>query len=414
MAVLVAASPQDVATAVRYAGERGLRVSVQAIGHGASTHLDDTLLIRTAALDEIWIDAELRVARVGAGVTWEQLLSALDGTGLTALPGSNPMINVVAFSLGGGLSLLSRAYGNAAGMLRAAEVVCADGEHVWVSDASHPELMWALRGGGGDFAVVTAVEIDLVPSALSGGRLEFSAAESARLAGPFSRAVAAADPRSTLMWTRTHFPDIPMLPPPLRGARLLHVDGVHAGPVAELRRLLAEVTDGPGPVRDTLAPRSPSGLAAICEEPTDPSPGASVALLVDAVTPPLLAALDTVMSHHPALLQVHVRTLGGALDEPAGRPGAYGSRRGAALVLALGKPVDEESRAAVEAGFAEVTRALAPWRRPGRPYTFLAPQDPTEDAFDPETLERLRATKTLVDPYGTIRSNHPVDAHRTA
>ena len=163
---------EDVVAAVTCAARHGLSVSAQPVGHGATEALTGTVLLRTGALQEIEIDAERRVARVGAGVKWGALLAAVEPTGLIAPAGSSPDPSVVGFTLGGGLSWFSRSIGTAAENVEAFEVVDASGTARRVTAASDPDLFWAMCGGGGDFAIVTALELRLTAAPpVVGGRM---------------------------------------------------------------------------------------------------------------------------------------------------------------------------------------------------------------------------------------------------
>src|SRR5690606_4844858 len=143
IAVVTAAHADDVQTAVAHAAQHGIRVTVLGPGHGASPTLEGTLLIRAAGLDRLEIAADARTAIVGAGVSWGTLQAALDATGLTGLVGSSPSVSVVGLLLQGGYSWLSRAFGAAAGSLRAAEVVTVDGARGWIDESTDAELLWA-------------------------------------------------------------------------------------------------------------------------------------------------------------------------------------------------------------------------------------------------------------------------------
>src|SRR3954469_4995874 len=156
---------QDVVEVVRYARANGLRVAPQGTGHNAHPlgDLADTVLLKTHRMTGVEIDAGARVARVRAGALWIDVVSAAAEHGLASLAGSSPDVGVVGYTLGGGLSWLARRYGLGANRMLAAEVVTADGEHIRGHRSPHPELYWALRGGGGSFAAVTAIEIELFP-----------------------------------------------------------------------------------------------------------------------------------------------------------------------------------------------------------------------------------------------------------
>ena len=155
-AVLEVANVADVVTAVRWAIESDISVTAQPSGHAPRTTLDDTLLLRTRALRGIAVDVEERSAVVGAGVKWGELMRELDNTGLIALCGSNPDPSVVGLLLGGGVSWFTRAHGFTANSVLSVDLVTPQGELVHVTQESDPELFWALRGGGGNFGIVTS------------------------------------------------------------------------------------------------------------------------------------------------------------------------------------------------------------------------------------------------------------------
>ncbi|HEX6023728.1 MAG TPA: FAD-binding protein, partial [Solirubrobacter sp.] len=127
--------------------------------------LADTVLLNVSQLDSVAIDAQARRVRVGAGVRWEQVVPQLSELGLAALHGSSPDVGIAGYSLGGGMGWLARKHGLQTNSVTAFELVTADG-HLVRADACHePELFWALRGGGGNFGVVTAIEFAVFPYA---------------------------------------------------------------------------------------------------------------------------------------------------------------------------------------------------------------------------------------------------------
>jgi FAD/FMN-containing dehydrogenase len=164
-AVVVAGSAADVAETVRFAAANGLRLAPQGTGHGAGAigALESSILLKTSQLGGVEIDAAARRARAGAGVVWEEVVQAAAAHGLVALHGSSPDVGVVGYSLGGGMGWLARRYGLAANSVLAVEIVTADGEARRADAEEHPDLFWAIRGGGGSFGVVTAIEFALYP-----------------------------------------------------------------------------------------------------------------------------------------------------------------------------------------------------------------------------------------------------------
>ncbi|MGW5668114.1 FAD-binding oxidoreductase [Micromonospora sp. NPDC003776] len=161
--VVRAADATDVRQAVLAARHHDLPFAVQATGHGTHVAHDGALLLHTGAMASVLVDPDRRVARVGPGARWGDVLRASAPFGLAGLSGSSPDVGVTGYTLGGGLGWLARRHGLAADSVLRAQVVTADGRLV-TADADHnPDLFWALRGGGGSYGVVTALEFRLYP-----------------------------------------------------------------------------------------------------------------------------------------------------------------------------------------------------------------------------------------------------------
>src|SRR4051812_4635961 len=165
--IAVPAHEADVAAVVRFAADNGLRVAPQRTGHNAGPlgDLEGTVLLKTDAMARVEIDAERRIARVQAGAKWEDVLPQASDLGLAGLHGSTTDVSLAGYSLGGGLSWYGRKHGLQANNITAIELVTADGELRRVDHDNEPDLFWALRGGGGNFGVVTAIEFKLFPMA---------------------------------------------------------------------------------------------------------------------------------------------------------------------------------------------------------------------------------------------------------
>jgi len=163
-AVVFVHSAEDVAQTIHFAAERNLKVAGQGTGHGAAPlgALDDTVLIKTERMRAIEIDPDAATARIEAGVLAVELGEAAQAHGLCSLPGSAPDVGVIGYTLGGGLSWLARRYGFACNRVSAIELVSADGEARKVDAENDADLFWALRGGGGGYALVTALHLDLL------------------------------------------------------------------------------------------------------------------------------------------------------------------------------------------------------------------------------------------------------------
>src|SRR3712207_5126974 len=232
----------DVAEIVRFASDHGLRVAPQSTGHNAYPleGAAGTVLLKTSRMRGVQIDAERRVARVQAGTWMIDVVEAAAPHGLMPLMGSSPDVGVVGFTLGAGVSWMARRYGLATNHVHAIEVVTADGRHVRADHVNEPDLFWALRGGGGNFGVVTAIEISLFEHAeVYGGVLFFPIERSAEVL------------RAWTEWTRTvpddvtsigrilRVPPLEDIPEPFRGREFVSVEAVYTGGEDEGAQLLA-------------------------------------------------------------------------------------------------------------------------------------------------------------------------------
>ncbi len=205
--VLGAVTAADMVEGVRFASEYGLPVDIQATGHGAHQAMDEGLLITTGHLTGVQVDPQRQVAHIAAGATAADVLAATTPHGLAAPVGAAPGVGYVSYSLGGGLGPLGRSTGYAADYVRRLDVVTADGIERTVTADDHPELFWALRGGGGNLAAVTGIEIDLLPIAdLYGGGLYFAGDRAPDVLAAFGRCIASAPAELSLSIAFVRFP----------------------------------------------------------------------------------------------------------------------------------------------------------------------------------------------------------------
>ena len=411
-AVVTVTDEEDVVATVRCAARHGLSVSAQPVGHGATKALDGTVLVRTRALDAISVAPERRIARVGAGVKWGELLAATEPHGLTGLAGSSPDPSVVGFMLGGGLSWFSRAHGLAAHSIVAVELVDAQGALRRITEASDPDLFWALRGGGGDFGIVTAMEIALHPAThVYGGRLLWPIEMARPVLTAFQRVAATAPDELTLWAHLFRFPPLPEIPEPLRGGAFVSVDTTYLGSQEEAESLLGPLRSLPALWMDSLGTVPLSQLGGIAAEPVDPMPTMELSgLLRDFDEVAIDRLLQVVGGERSPLPVVQVRHLGGALTRATADDGPAAAIDEPFQLFCLGVPVAPGVADAVDATFAAVGEALSEHLTGRQAFNFLGDSDDPAQALSGTALTRLRAVKEQVDPHGTIRSNRPVSA----
>jgi FAD/FMN-containing dehydrogenase len=209
-------SAGEIEEAVRYAIDHDLRIAVQAAGHGLTRAIDGGVLIATRGFNGVTVDPQARTAWIEAGATWRDVLDATAPYGLAPLSGSAPGVGAISYTLGGGLGLMARRFGYAADHVRRIEVVTADG--VRRDAEKDPDLFWALRGGGGNFGVVTGIEVELfdVPT-LYGGSLYFDLATHPAVPELWREWTRAVPDEVTSAIAILPMPDIPQVPAPLRG-----------------------------------------------------------------------------------------------------------------------------------------------------------------------------------------------------
>jgi hypothetical protein len=405
-AVATPADVADVQAIVRAAGEAGLRITTQPNGHGAEGALEGVVLIRPSRFDELSVDVEGRVLRAGAGVNWGRALQLLDGTGLIALAGSNPGVNVVGLAINGGHSMFSRRYGLSARSIVAVELVDGLGEVRRVTDAEDPALIWALRGGGGLFGVVTAIEVALYPGEqLFGGTLVFpieTATTVLSAAVELSRDI----PELGIDLGLARFPDLEMLPPPLRGQTVATVALVHLGDEVTGRRYADRLISVAEPIANTLTAFTIGSLAAVAAEPVDPMPtvdfGSAVGSLDDAFLRDLVDAF--LRGADLGLMRVGVRVLGGAIAEELGAELAAIGAIEAPGLLSSGVLLMDPSLDPV-AALAPLRELVETYPATGTVPTFLGRGATLADAYRPQVLARLAEVKQRVDPRAVIVGN---------
>src|SRR4051794_31771691 len=272
--IVVAQSTADVQAAVAFAAGQHRPVLVKTTGHQMVGTARGSVLISTHRMNGVTIDAVGRTAKVGAGAIWAEVVQKAAKAGLAPLNGSNPTVGVSGYTLGGGLSpTLGRAHGYAADHVRSLDVVTADGELRHVDAASEPELFWALRGGKGNFAVVTALEFDLFPvSRLYGGGIYFPGERMADVLRAWTAWHADMPETMTSSFAAMRVPALPGVPEPLGGVFVVSLRIAYTGTAEDGERMIAPLRAVAPAVLDTVADMSYAECAAIHNEPTEPVP----------------------------------------------------------------------------------------------------------------------------------------------
>ena len=412
-AVAHAADAEDVARVVDFARQHGLRVAVQATGHGAGAvgPLEDTVLLKTDRMTGVEIDPAASRARINAGTLSADVAIGAGEAGLAALLGSSPDTGVIGFTLGGGAGWLGRRYGLAANAVTAIEVVTADGHRRRVDSENDSELFFALRGGGGSFGAVTAIEVELFPLAeVYAGTVAWPVEMAAEIAHAYRDWLASAPDEITAQLRFLSLPPLPDLPEPLRGRSLVDVTGAYVGDRAAGEELMRPLREIGGAVWDTWDVQPAAALRQLAMDPEQPVPGVGDHVLLGELTPELadaLVRLGGADSGSP-LLGLQMRQLGGALGREPDGAGALGSLDGEHVVFGVGAVFDEAARAAVNEHLDLMISELAPYSTGRRFLNFADRPGDVSAFFTPEVWRRLTAAKAEYDPGDLFRANHPI------
>jgi FAD/FMN-containing dehydrogenase len=390
--IVIPEHADDVVEAVRYARVEGLPVAVQATGHGIAAPADGALLVATRRLDSVAVDPATCTATVGAGVRWRELLAAAAPHGLTGLAGSSPDVGVVGSTLGGGLGWLARRYGLASDGVVAFGLVTPDGLHVTTTADRHPELFWALKGGGaGLLGIVTSMEIELHHvERVHAGTMVFPLDATREVIARWREWVTDARRELTSQ----------VLVEPAG----VSVRGCWCGDGATGRAMLDEWRTWRTPVRDDWAERRPHELESLGEISDGLVPEGITNEWLPVVRDEVVDVLvDVATGDGPRVGWAGIRHVGGAVRARSEAAVNGRGRTDAFLVELCGGTPAARAAARVR---------LAPYVT-GATFLNLVDGDErrerTPTSFSDDHLARLRAVKTALDP--TDRFRHGLAVH---
>lgn len=414
--VVVAEGAPDVLAGVRFARDAGLGVAVMATGHGVGTPCDGGVLINTSRMRGVHVDALARTARVEAGALWKDVIPAASAHGLAGLSGSAPHVGVVGYTLGGGFGYLGRKYGLNSASVTQAELVTAGGELVRLSAGENADLLWGLKGGAGNFGIVTALEFQLYPlTTVYGGAVFYPVEHAAEVLGRYAVWSAELPDEITAAFAFMNVPPLPFLPEPLRGRSVVVVRGCYCG--EQLRRgeeLFRPVREGLGqPIIDTFGVMPVTAMEAIAKDPVNPMGVIQYAGLLAELAPEAINAFVEVAgagSGSP-LLMVEFRQLGGALARTPEQLHPLGSGDARFSLNVLGATATPQMVETVKAHITRLAHATRQYQT-GEIFINYMEVDPAVDrvraAYPPEDWERLVALKTRHDPANLFRFNRNI------
>lgn len=404
-AVMVAVrTAADVSAAVAFARQQGLGIAVQSTGHGVVRPADDCVQIITSQMAGVTVDPAAQTAWIEAGAKWGAVLPQTQAAGLAPLLGSSPGVGAIGYTLGGGLGWLARKYGLAADSVRRFEVVTADGRQLTASQDENADLFWALRGGGGGFAVVTGMEVQLYPvTTVFGGNLVYPGPLAGQVLRRFREWIQTLPEEFTAGFALMNLPPLPIVPEFLRGKSVVMVRGCYCGPVEQGQALLQPWLDWQAPIANLFRPMPFGEVATVSNDPHDPLPSITTGAWLRELSD---AAIDTLVQFGVAtdgpspLISTEVRIIAGALNRVDADATAFSYRRATMMLgiigmaptpeaLAFGQRYSRQFKEALHADLDGVYTNYLEGEE-GRAGASLA--------FSPDHYRRLAAIKAAYDP----------------
>jgi FAD binding domain/Berberine and berberine like len=414
--VVMAAGPADVVAAVRLARDEGLGVGVLATGHAVAIPCDGGVLINTSRMRGVRVDPEAQTARVEAGALWADVTAETQLFGLAGLQGSASGVGVVGYTMGGGFAWLGRKYGFNADALKEADVVTAEGELLRVSAYEHPDLFWGLKGGGGNFGIVTSMESSLYPlTTVYGGNLFYPLEMAREVLELYSQWVDTLPDEMTTAVAFMNFPPLPEIPEPLRGGAFISVRGCYCGDPPEAgEELLRPWREFGEPEIDMFGVMPFQQMDMISMDPPDPLGVYTHVELLGDLTPEAIEALVNMAgagSNSP-LIMLELRHLGGALARPPADLSPMGRRDSKFIMFGAGATPTPEVAQAVQVNLVRLAEEMRPYETGATYLNFLefggATPERVRAAYAPEDWERLVELKDRYDPQNLFRFNRNI------
>ena len=407
----------DVVSAVRLARQQGLGIGVIATGHGVASPCDGGILINTSRMRGVRVDPESQSARVEPGAVWSDVIPKAQEHGLVGLSGSSSGVGVVGYTLGGGYGWLGRKYGFAAESVREAEVVTASGERVKASADENADLFWGLKGGGGNFGIVTSLEFSLYPlSTVYGGGIYYPVEKAPEVLDLYARWVSELPDEMTTSITFLNFPPLPALPEALRGNSVISVRACYCGDPPEVgEKLIRPVREELGePVMDGFRTMPCGEMDSISMDPTDPVGAYGHVELLGDLSPDTIATLVEVAgaNSNTPLTSLELRELGGALALTSSDLSPLGHAGSKFIMNGIGMTPTPEAAKKVQSYLAYVAESARAHETGATYVNFLeldgATPERVKAAYSTEDWKRLVSLKDRYDPHNTFRFNRNI------
>jgi FAD/FMN-containing dehydrogenase len=412
------AGDDDVVRALAFATGTGLEVAVRGGGHSLAGYgaTAGGLLLDLSAMRAVHLDPEARVAFVDAGTTAGELTTAAGAHDLAVPFGDSPSVGVGGITLGGGVGWLSRKFGLTIDSLEGVELVTADGRLVTADDRTHEDLFWAVRGGGGNFGVVTRFRFRLHPVGRVLGGALFLPATHEVVRGVLDLAAAAPDELTTISLV-TRIPPLSIVPPAAHGRPAVLITLVWCGELQAGERVLAGFRSLAPPIADLLRPMPyPAMYELIPEAPrsvtnitysfvADELDDEAIGSILERLEEPKLPSTD-------ALAAVELRVLGGAIGRVPVDATAFAHRRRnllCSVVTAGFSEADAERHRGWVRSLSDAIGHLAKGAYPN--FVDAADEARLHEAYPDVTYRRLVEVKRRYDPTNLFHRNLNVRPH---
>jgi len=408
-------TPEDVVASVNFAREEGLLVAVRGGAHNVagSATCDDGIVIDLSPMKQVDVDPEARVARAQPGCTWADFDKATHPYGLATTGGLVSTTGIAGFTLGGGIGWLVRKYGLTCDNLRAVDIATADGRLVRASERENAELLWGLRGGGGNFGVVTAFEFDLHPlTTVLGGLVLHPASRAAEVLRFFREFVSTAPDELTCIAIFLTAPPAPFVPTELQMQPAIAIAVCYSGDAAEGERFVQPLREFGPPAADLIGPMPYPVLQGMFDESAPYGlqnywKSAFLDELDDRAVDVLVGAAAKICS---PLSTVHIHHLQGAVRNRDAQATAFANRNAQFVLNIVGTWPDPADSVANTAWVRETHAAISPYSNGSSYVNFMTEEDAAHVrlAYARGAYERLVALKREYDPTNLFRLNQNI------
>jgi FAD/FMN-containing dehydrogenase len=405
----------DVIKAVRFAHEQKLVVSVRGGGHNVAGNAvcDGGLMIDLSGMKSIRVDSARQTARAEPGATWRQFDLETQAFGLASTGGLASSTGIAGFTLGGGIGWLVRKHGLALDNLISVDVVTAKAEMVTASMSENADLFWGVRGGGGNFGIVTSFEYQLHPVGpiILGGLIAYKAEDGQALLKFYREYMKQVPDELTTLFVYLTAPPLPFLPKEVHGSHLVAIALCYCGEIEEGKRVLDPLRKFGKPVADVIQPMPYTALQSMLDEAAPQGlqnywKSAFISVLSD-------VSIDTILSHGneitSPLSAIHLHQLGGAMRRIGDDATAF-SHRDAPFLLNIVSiwqdPSENDRQVRWTKDFFNAIQKFAT----GAYVNFLGEEgaDRVKEAYGEEKYGKLAALKKKYDPFNFFHLNQNI------